>query len=174
MSAMNNCPEPQVSIVVWLKRCTILVCCMAVAVVVTRYGNPLTRRENYLHLIGAQTRREGRLHEQMYDFISDVNPCIEQLTQGVNMDNIQDVIRWIGADREPKQQYAQLGYPNILRGMDPWDQPFVFQIRTDDFGTELDVTGFIRSIGANGIDENGGGDDIEHSFARHTVDARKP
>jgi hypothetical protein len=76
--------------------------------------------------------------------------------------DIAKVIAWLGETMSERQAAVRReGQPWIESGLEAWDQPIV--VRIDDGGIFI-----LRSVGENGIDERGKGDDIQDS-----VDCRK-
>ena len=73
-------------------------------------------------------------------------------------DSMLDLFAPVNRAEFLKQGYGFLK-PRLIAGIDPWGHPYVYKVRPDAQGVPAAIV-TIRSVGPNGRDENGGGDDI--------------
>jgi hypothetical protein len=57
-------------------------------------------------------------------------------------------------EREGTKYYESFGKKYIEPGLDAWGNPIIYELRDKTHAV-------VRSVGENGVDEHGGGDDIE-------------
>jgi hypothetical protein len=70
--------------------------------------------------------------------------------------SLKDAVNDLKSDVALSDGLARLN-PVFLDGIDPWDRPLIYR-----YDPPTDVV-TIKSLGPNGIDENGGGDDVQIS-----------
>ena len=119
------------------------------------HGRALLHREFYLHLIGANSQNElllGREFSSFNELRSDVMYSAHAPRTHQQMIETLELT---------KNSEALRKCPHIIKGIDPWGQPLIFEITVIATEVEEEQQIVIRSIGVNGKDEAGRGDDLQ-------------